>query len=342
MSITYGHFSGPLSVTVKSGNVTGAAVYFTIPWYNASYIDRIRIYSPSGSTTGIDNLYILANGAHERQGDFTALDEYIYIDTTDKALASGTNFSAQWSVDPGLYYEDKYGRNYLHIKIDFAAAASVTHQQYVITVTGRKASHASLQNTEATSVDKTVTNYRVLLGKGQAGNGGTGGIITDITNYARMAAFGTTAGIAIGATNDYIYVGSSVKIDHIDFGVGTASTTCSGLQGQLWNGTTWSAFTLLDNTAGTAGSSLRYSGVVEGLGIGSSTWAATKFDPALSILLPNDPNTVYENQILAGTAPALGFFSNPQRFWTRYNVPANVPDVTFLKHVLPIAEKYFV
>ena len=341
MSITYGHFSGPLSVTVKSGNVTGSAVYFSIPWYNASYIDRIRIYSPTSSSTGIDNLYILANGAHERQGDFTALDEYIYIDTTDKTPASGNNFSGQWSIDPALYYEDKYGRNYLYIKIDFAGGASVTHQQFVITVSGRKAAHATLLNTEGTSVDKSVTNYRVLLGKAQVGNGGTGGIISDVTNYARSAAFGTTAGIAIGATNDYIYVGSSIKIDHIDFGVGTASTTCLALQGQLWTGSTWSSFTVLDNTAGTAGSSLRYSGVIEGLGIGSSTWAATKMDPALNVLLPNDPNTVYENQILAGTSPALGFFSNPQRFWTRYNVPVNISDVVFLKHVLPIAEKYF-
>ena len=340
MSITYGHFSGPLSVTVKSGNVTGAAVYFTIPWYNASYIDRIRIYSPSGSTTNIDNLYILANGAHERQGDFTALDEYIYIDTTDKAPASGTNFSALWSIDPSLYYEDKYGRNYLHIKIDFAGAASVTNQQFVITVSGRKASHATLQNTEGTSVDKIAANYRVLLGKAQTGTGGTGGIITDITNYARMAAFGTTAGISINANNDYIYVGSTVKIDHIDIGVGTASTTCTLLQGQLWTGSAWSTFTVLDNTAGAAGTSLRYSGVIEGYGIGSSTWAPTKFDPAISILLPNDPNTVYENQILAGTAPALGFFSNPQRLWTRYNI-SNITDLVLIKHILPIAEKYF-
>lgn len=155
-----------------------------------------------------------------------------------------------------------------------------------------------------------------------------------------MAAFGTTTGIAIGATNDYIYVGSTDKIDHIDFGIGTGSTTCLALQGQLWTGSTWSSFTVLDNTAGTAGSSLRFSGIVEGYGIGSSTWAATKFDPAINVLLPNDPNTVYENQILAGTAPAIGFFRNPQRFWTRYNVPSNITDVVQFKHVLVVQEKY--
>lgn len=339
MSIAYGHFSGPLSVTVKSGNVTGSAIYFTIPWHNASYIDRIRIYSPSGSATNFSNLYILGNGAHERFGDSSSVDEYLYSDETDKSVSSATNYAAQWSIDPSFYYEDKYGRGYLYIKLDFAGAASVTHQQFVITVSGRKASNSTTIFNESTQVQKA-TDLRVLLGKGQSGNGGTGGIITDVTNYARMAAFGTTTGIAIGATNDYIYVGSTEKIDHIDLGIGVGSTTCSALQGQLWTGSAWSTFTLLDNTAGTAGSSLRFSGIVEGLGIGSSTWAATKFDPSLSVLLPNDPNTVYENQILAGTTPTLGFFRNPQRFWTRYNVPSNVPDVTLFKFVTAVVERY--
>lgn len=154
MSITYGHFSGPLSVTVKSGNVTGSAIYFTIPWYNASYIDRIRIYSPSASSTNFSNLYILGNGAHERIGDNSTVDEYLYTDDTDKSVSSANNYAAQWTIDPGFYYEDKYGRSYLYIKLDFAGAASVTHQQYSITVSGRKASNSLTLFNESNQIQK--------------------------------------------------------------------------------------------------------------------------------------------------------------------------------------------
>ena len=338
MSITYGHFSSPLNVTVSSGQFAGSSIYFTIPWSNAGYIDRIRIYSPTGSSTNFGSIYILSNGAHERLGDASALDEYLYTDAVGKNVSSANNYSAFWNIDPAFYYEDEYARGYLYIKLEFSGGTPA-NQKFVLTVQGRKSYHSVNINNNTNGVP-TLRDYRVLMAKSQSGNGGTGGQVTDVTTFARSAAFGSTAGISIGATNDYIYVGSIKRLDHWDFGVGLATTNGKALQGAIWDGSTWAAFQILDNSACIGGSSLRYSGIVEGAGLASSTWAPTRMDPVTNILFPNDPLSAYENDIIAGNTKPIGMFYNPQRYWARFNVPLGMSDTVLLKYVLPIVENY--
>jgi hypothetical protein len=118
-------------------------------------------------------------------------------------------------------------------------------------------------------------------------------------------------------------------------------TAPANLQGQLWNGTAWSTFTAIDDTSTGNSDTMKFSGIVEGSGLGSSSWVAVKADFSANTLLPNDPLTVQQNSIIAGGYPIVVLPPNPERYWTRFNLSAVAAGgiVTFNK-ILPVSEVY--
>lgn len=320
MSLSYGNFSHALNATVNSGTVNGTVCYFTLPWYPASYIENIRVTCVNGTgPTGYDSLAIIGNGAHERIGDFTSVDDYIYVDGAADTYSATANSFGGWNFTNPIYYDDKYGRPYLHIKLGITGGSGYRLR---LNVQGRKAIGSSYKYTDITGIKK-LKDFRVL----KSGNGGT----VDLTSSARSNNNGSNSSFMLNNSADYIMVGSENKVDHWDFGVSTGSTNAMSLTGEIWNGSTWSAFTVLDNTAATATSTMRYSGVVEGFGIGSSTWEKTK--------IASDPLTIYENAINAGTERAIGMFYNPERYWARFKL-SSISDSVLFKYILPVEDVY--
>jgi hypothetical protein len=86
---------------------------------------------------------------------------------------------------------------------------------------------------------------------------------------------------------------------------------------------------------------MKFSGIVEGSGLGSSTWVPVKADFSANTLLPNDPLTVQQNRIIAGGYPIVVLPPNPERYWVRFNLSAVAADglVTF-NNILPVSETY--
>jgi len=337
MSIVYGNFSQPIQQIAGSGWVDGVTdLYFTIPWNPASYLERIRIYNTTSSAINISSIAIfyLYNGAsYVNNGNA----DYIYFDGNAYSVSSANNYSAYYTINPPLYTQELYARPYLYVKVTLATAATADY--YFVSAVGRKAYvDNGYQRADTTGAEIT-KDYRVLIGKGQTGSGGTGGNIYDVSGIAIKNGGDNAAFFNLASTNDYIYAGASKKIDHWDFIVGTASTNAGALNGQYWNGTDWTNFTVLNNTSSDGTNSLRFSGVVEGSGLGSSAWIPTKFDFTVNNKLPNDPVTVLEKQIIAGQAPPIGFLSNPPRYWVRFNL-ASISDTAVVNQVYPIAEQY--
>ena len=321
MSISYGNFSHALLSTVTSGSATGSSIYFTLPWYPASYVDRIRIQATSGTAPSSYTLSILSNGAHERINDFTTNDEYLYIDSTAKNTSGIAHSAAFWSIDPALFVEDKYARPYLHVKLNLGS--NISGAFFTMTAQGRKAISTKYNYADSNGLLK-LNDYRVLR---SSSAGGT----VDVSNFALSNSSVSTSNFAISASTDYIYVGSDKKIDHWDFGVAVGSTNAGVLTGELLTSATWKGFTVLDNTANSPLSSLRFSGTVEGYGIGSSTW--------LPEVLSVDPLTDLENDIKNGDAYPIGMLYNPPRYWVRFKV-ASISDTATFKHILPVNDMY--
>lgn len=319
MSLSYGNFSHALNSTVNSGIIkAGTLCYFTVPWYPASYVERIRIQVIEGTITGnYTQLAILANGAHERQGDFTSADDYIYIDAT--AVTPTGNSTGFWNISNPVYFDDKYARPYLHIKL--IVQTSISNAKFQITVQGRKSFASKYTLTDITGVKK-LKDYRVL----KSSTGGT----YDITSNSMMNSSTDSSNFNL-TTSQYIMIGSENKIDHWDFGVSTGSTNAVSLLGELWNGSAWSSFTVLDNTGAGSTQTMRYSGVVEGYGIGSSTWATTT--------IATDPLTILQNNIINGDAVPIGMLYNPARYWTRFSISA-MNDTANFKYILPVEDVY--
>lgn len=337
MSIVYGNFSQPLQKTAGSGYINGNTdIYFTIPWYSASYIERIRVYSSTSSNINVSSITILANGAHSRVGA-NNLDDFIYYDPTTYSVASATDYSAYYSINPPLYYQELYCRPYLYVKVTLASNATADY--YYCTAVGRKAAtDNSYVRSDVTGIEIT-KDYRVLIAKNQSGSGGTGGNIYDVTLPAIKNGGNNTQHFNLSSSQDYVYIGNSKKIDHWEFVVGTASTDAGALNGQYWNGTDWTTFTILNNTSSDGTNSMRYSGVVEGSGLGSSSWVSTKLTFSTNPKLPDDPATIYENQIINGTIRPGNFFGNPERYWVRFNV-SSINDTAVISQILPVAEAY--
>lgn len=334
MSITYGHFSQAVKSQVKSGVIpSGTSFYFTVPWSVAGYIDRVKVNI--GSSQSSVDLYVLTNQAHAR--DNTALTEYYIYQSSTSNVKADSNYTAYFDFNQPLYVSDQYSRGYIYFRVVLQSAST---GPLTLVVDGRKSyqneyiigDHTGIQ------VDK---GFRVLMGKGQSGSGGTGGTIYDMTGFAKGVGgdISTLSNFSLSASTDYVYVGGESKIDHWEFVIGTGSTNAGPLTGQYWNGTDWTTFRLLDNTAAIGGSSMRFSGIVEAAGLGSSAWVPSRMDASQNAKHPADPLSILENQITAGTAKPISFLYNPGRYWVRFNLTGN-SDVINIQRLNPIAEFY--
>ena len=339
MSIAYGHFSSALNSSASTGLVNSVGtIYFTVPWHSGSYIDRIRIYNSTSSVKQVSSIAILSNAAHTRYADNLILDDGVYYDGTAVTPSAASLYGAYYNLNPAVYYEEAYGRPYLYIKVILGANAS--NDYYYCTVSGRKASGSSQVRNDSTHISKNKNYSAVILKKADAS--GLGNTVYDVTQNALSNAVNqdNTSIFNIDDSRDYIYVGSEKKVDHWEFQVGTASTNAGALSGQYWwAGSAWSSFTVLDNTSSDGTGSLRFSGIIEGAGLGSSAWVPTILNTALNANLPTDIASSIGNSINNGLIYPTTMFNNPPRYWARFKV-ASISDVAKFKAILPVDENY--
>ena len=317
---------------------TGSLFYATLPWHPQSTIDEIRITNTAGTAFTITNLVIVNSGAHYRNSSTDGKGHIIYRDPTDKNATANEGFWASYSFNTAIFHENLYDRPFLNILVNLSE--SKTNYPMKITATGKKAVSTSYLKADFQGLE-SIDDYRVLIGKAQTGTGGTAGTIYDVTGLAKGTGGENASQFNLTATTDYVYVGSRKKIDHWEFQVGIGLTAPANLQGQFWNGSAWTTFTVIDDTSTGNSDTMKFSGIVEGSGLGSSSWAPIKADFSANTLLPNDPLTVQQNRIIAGGYPIVVLPPNPERYWTRFNLSAVATGgiVTFNK-ILPVSETY--
>ena len=343
MSVINGLYNQHLRASVGF-TVTGTTVYATLPWHPQSTIDEIRVTNTSGTAFTITALNILNTGAHYRNNTTDGKSHVILRDGTDKNATAAEAYWAGYQFNPPIYHDNLYDRPYLNLVVSFTE--SKTNIPMRITAVGKKAVSTSYQKADNQGIE-SVDDYRVLIGKAQTGTGGTAGTIYDVTGLAKGTGGENASQFNINATTDYIYIGSRKKIDHWEFQVGTGLTAPANLLGQYWGGTagtttiSWISFTVIDDTSTGNSDTFKFSGIVEGSGLGSSTWLPVKADYSANTLLPNDPLTVQQNRIIAGGYPIVVLPPNPERYWVRFNLSAVAADglVTFNK-ILPVSETY--
>lgn len=338
MSVIYAINGQYLNETVTSGTISGTSIYFTVPWHPTSTIDRIRLWNSTSSTNNIDEMHILNSGAHFRQGAIANNDHVYYSDFNDVTVAASNNYTVIWSLNPAVYIEDLYNRPYLSVLV--ILKTSVTNGKYFLNVVGKK----NVQTSNYVLADRTnvegIKDYRVLVGQNQTGSGGTGGVIYDVSTVASGNGGINANELAFKSANDYIYVGASKKVDHWDFVLRTPAGTATTITGQIWDGTTWSTFRAIDNTSSGNSDTLKYSGIIEGAGLGTSVWGAVKFSTANNLLFPNDPLTLLENSMLNGLTQPVNLPANPPRYWARFKVWDVTSNNIEIARILPILENY--
>ena len=337
MSVINGLYNQILKSSVGF-TVSGTAVYATIPWYPQSTIDELRITNVSGTAFTISAFSISDAGAHYRNSTVDGKAHVIYRDGTDVNATASESYFARWGFNPPIYHEQLYNRPYLNISFAFTEAK--TNIGMRISAIGKKALPLDYPRSDNQGLD-VINDYRVLIGKAQTGTGGTAGTIYDVTGLAKGTGGENASQFNLTATTDYVYIGSSKKIDHWEFQVGIGLTAPANLQGQYWNGSAWTTFTVIDDTSTGNSDTFKFSGIVEGSGLGSSSWAPVKADFSANTLLPNDPLTVQQNRIIAGGYPIVVLPPNPERYWTRFNLSSVATGgiVTFNK-ILPVVEVY--
>jgi hypothetical protein len=336
MAVVFSNYSAVISQTVSSGYVKNATdLYFNIPWYPASLIDRVRIWNTSSVSTTFTEMIILNNGAHFRSGSPTAKDLTFYQDTTTVTPFSVNNYTAIYSINPAVFTEDLYSRPYITIKIKLSSGSEGV---FYCNVQGRKAYGTSYKNVDNTHVS-SIKDFRVLMGKSQTGVGYTAGSIIDFSNV--QAGVANSAEFAFTSNTDKLYVGSKKKIDHWEILLNQPISASAGLTAEYWNGTAWTVFTALDNTS--AGSAfidtMKYSGIIEGVGLATSQWVPVKFDFDANFRLPKDPLTELQKKVMNGTTTPQLLPENSERYWVRFGIGGTVYDA-YLKGVLPIDEIY--
>lgn len=342
MSVINNSFQQYLNSTVGAASIGGTQIYFTLPWHPAGVVDRLRFWNTSGNTVSVSSFEIFNNSAHFKAGDLTAKDQIIFSDTSGTAVVDGV-YSSFFNLNPGVYVEDLYSRPWLHVKANLSSA--VTSGTYYCNAYGRKSVPTSTYAANDGTQIQVSDNYRVLMARLQTG--GTGGTIWDVTGVATKRGGLNANEFGFRAKEDYIYVGNKSKVDHWEVIVKTPSVTGTALSGEYWNGSAWTSFIVLDNTSHGIGvtGSLRYSGMIEGSGLGVSNWATTVLDPALNANLPNDPLTVQYNAIKAGTALPQYLPPNPERYWVRFRLSdvlnsANTGGTAEIYNFYPINEIY--
>jgi hypothetical protein len=337
MSVINGLYNQHLRSSVGF-TVTGTTVYATLPWHPQSTIDEIRVTNTAGIAFTINAINILNTGAHYRNSTTDGKSHVILRDGTDKNATAAEAYWAGYQFNPPIFHDNLYDRPYLNLIVSFTESRTSIPMR--ITAIGKKAVSNSYQKADAQGIE-VLNDYRVLIGKAQTGTGGTAGTIYDVTGLAKGTGGENASQFNLSATTDYVYVGSSKKIDHWEFQVGIGLTAPANLQGQYWNGTAWTTFTAIDDTSTGNSDTMKFSGIVEGSGLGSSSWVAVKADFSANTLLPNDPLTVQQNRIIAGGYPIVVLPPNPERYWTRFNLSAVATGgiVTFNK-ILPVSETY--
>jgi hypothetical protein len=337
MSVINGLYNQHLRSSVGF-TVTGTTIYATLPWHPQSTIDEIRVTNTSGIAFTINVINILNTGAHYRNSTTDGKSHVILRDGTDKNATAAEAYWAGYQFNPPIYHDNLYDRPYLNLVVSFSE--SKTNIPMRITAIGKKAVSNSYLKADFQGLE-SIDDYRVLIGKAQTGTGGTAGTIYDVTGLAKGTGGENASQFNLTATTDYVYVGSRKKIDHWEFQVGIGLTAPANLQGQYWNGSAWTTFTLIDDTSTGNSDTFKFSGIVEGSGLGSSSWAPVKADFSANTLLPNDPLTVQQNRIIAGGYPIVVLPPNPERYWTRFNLSAVATGgiVTFSK-ILPVSETY--
>jgi hypothetical protein len=337
MSVINGLYNQILKSSIGF-TVTGTTVYATLPWYPQSTIDELKITNVSGTAFTVSSIIFLDNGAHFRNSSTDGRGHIIYRDGTDVNGTVSESYYARWGFTPSIYHENLYNRPYLNVA--FTLTESRTNIGMRVIATGKKALPLDYPRSDAQGIE-SLNDYRVLIGKSQTGTGGTAGTIYDVTGLAKGTGGENASQFNLTATNDYVYIGSSKKIDHWEFQVGIGLTAPALLQGQLWNGSAWSSFAVIDDTSTGNSDTFKFSGIVEGSGLGSSSWAPVKADFSANTLLPNDPLTVQQNRIIAGGYPIVVLPPNPERYWVRFNLSAVATGgiVTFNK-ILPVSETY--
>jgi hypothetical protein len=338
MSVINGLYNQHLRSSVGF-TVTGTTFYANFPWHPQSTIDEIRITNLSGTAFTVSNLLILDASGHYRNNVSDGKAHIIYRDATDKNATSNEGYWTSYQFNPPIFHENLYDRPYLSIGVNITGVG-FTNVAVRMTATGKKAVSTSYQKADTQGIE-VLTDYRVLVGKAQTGTGGTAGTIYDVTGLAKGNGGENASQFNLNATTDYVYVGSQKKVDHWEFQVGIGLTAPANLQGQYWNGSAWTTFTVIDDTSTGNSDTLKFSGVVEGSGLGSSSWALVKADFSANTLLPNDPLTVQQNRIIAGGYPIVVLPPNPERYWVRFNLSAVATGgiVTFNK-ILPVSETY--
>jgi len=337
MSVINGLYNQHLRSSVGF-TVTGTTVYATLPWHPQSTIDEIRVTNTAGIAFTITAINILNTGAHYRNSTTDGKSHVILRDGTDKNATAAEAYWAGYQFNPPIFHDNLYDRPYLNLIVSFTE--SRTSIPLRITAIGKKAVSNSYQKADAQGLE-VLNDYRVLIGKAQTGTGGTAGTIYDVTGLAKGTGGENASQFNLSATTDYVYIGSRKPIDHWEFQVGIGLTAPANLQGQYWNGTAWTTFTAIDDTSTGNSDTMKFSGIVEGSGLGSSSWVTVKADFSANTLLPNDPLTVQQNRIIAGGYPIVVLPPNPERYWTRFNLSAVATGgiVTFNK-ILPVSETY--
>ena len=85
---------------------------------------------------------------------------------------------------------------------------------------------------------------------------------------------------------------------------------------------------------------MRYSGIIEAVGLGSSTtWGPVVLRYTDNVQLPADPLTTLTDSIVAGTTPPIFAPENSPRYWVRFKMnTVSIP--LLLNKILPIDEAY--
>ena len=340
MAIVYGNYNQVLDnyVSVQAVGSTDT-FYFSIPWYRASYIDRINVWNSTSTNMTVNGIYVVNNGAHYKlnSGD---LAHIMYADETSRTGKAAQNYFVSSTVLPSAYSENLYGRDYIDVIV--TTSANLASPKMYCQVVGRKNPNSSYQLADRTAIEND-KSYRVLMGKNQSGAGGTGGTCYDITGVMTGRGGQNASQAGFATTYDYVYVGSTKQFDHWEFKLAGYGQTNATLVAQYWNGSTWSAtgVTIADSTSASFTDTMRYSGLIENTnlaGIGT-LWKATRMS-GTGLSLMTDPAYTYVEAINAGTIQPGTLAYDPARYWMRFGVSKVVGSGVSFQQILPITESY--
>ena len=336
MSVVFSQYNSMLQASVSSGVITGQFVYFTLPWWSRSDIKSIRVWNTTNTTiSGGYNIYLLTNGAHYRyspsDNDHFRGMSLAVLAKADQLHTAITNFASP------VFMETEYNENYTYVMVDLGA--SKTNITVNLDVVGQKASGVKTDYMSK-APHYNAKDYRIIIGKAQSGAGGTGGTIYDVTQPLSNRGGENASQASFSDGNDYIYVGSSEKLSHWDFGLTQPSTINTTLTAEYWNGTTWSSsnVSLVDNTSTGNSDTMKFSGLVELKGTWQNSWIPTILEGTSP--RPLDPLTTLHNGINAGTMRMALTPPNPPRYWVRFKVGSTVGSTILVNHILAVKEYY--